>query len=429
VCGYPQALAHAQFLGADDMILGAAYCLMIILFALFLAYLGVTIMLVGLKALFFGIIVGPAFLCGIAGFYRARAFARHCGWQIGIHAVEMTAFTAYLGIVTGWIMWVLTTNSIGAADSMVTPRMIMLGVGSVVAAMLFHFIDKKFHADGLGTIGHYVSSGYHATTGAARGHYDDARGAVEQGRKAHRRFRDWRNRGIDDDHDPDEDDVQASAEAEKSAPGFDVLKPRPTDGGAADGATTSTTASGAGAVVADGAGVAEVGTLTTEGAAAVVAPEVVPPAEVIAETAHLAHRRHDKHAGGDTPQEAGGRHLNNGARQQSRQQWPDSEVEPPSEADYQFLNESRGDEGAYPTVAPRSRRTESNGHRHNAWEQPAHRPDAEGWTGYDVVGSGQEALPIERVTDAGADDDPALEFPATPPQQDLDPTSAKGQQQ
>jgi hypothetical protein len=429
VCGYTQALAHAQFLGANDMILGAVYVLMISLFSLFLIYVGVTVMLVGLKALFFGIIVGPAFLCGIAGFDRARAFAKHCGWQIGIHAVEMTVFTAYLGIVTGWIMWLLTTSSVGSPDTLVTPRMIMLGLSSVVLALLFHFMDKKFHADGLGTIGHYVSGAYHGATGAARGHYDDAREAAEGGRKAHRRYRDWRNRGIDEDHDPEDDEVRASAEAEKSAPGFDVVKRRPTDVGAADGAARSAGASEA-AAATTGAEVAEVGTVAAEGAAAVVAPEVVLPAAAAAEAAHLAHRHHDKRTGQEQAPHDGGRHHSNGARPEPGDHWPDAEVAPPTDADYDFLNETAGHEAAYPTVAPRSQPLGTNGRgRRKVWDQDTPASGGDGSGGYDVAATGQEAPSIEHFAGGGADDDPALEFPATPARQDVDPTNAKGPNQ
>lgn len=429
VCGYTEALAHAQFLGANDMILGAVYVLMITLFSLFLTYVGVTVMLVGLKALFFGIIVGPAFLFGIAGLVRARAFAKHCGWQIGIHAVEMTAFTAYLGIVTGWIMWLLTTNSVGSPDAMVTPRMIMLGLGSVVVALLFHFMDKSFHADGLGTIGHYVSGAYHGATGAARGHYDDARETMDQGRKAHRRYRDWRNRGIDDDYDSEEDEVRTSAEAEKSAPGFDVVKPRPTDGGAAEGTARSATAADAG-TAATGAEVAEVGTVAAEGAAAVVAPEVVLPAAAAVEAAHLAHRHHDKRTGHEQAPRDGGHHHSDRARPDPGHQWPDGEVAPPTDADYDFLNETTGHEAAYPTVAPRSQSVDTNGRRPGkVWDQEAPSSGGDGSGGYDVAAPGQEAPGIEHFAGGGADDDPALEFPATPARQDIDPTNAKGPRQ
>ncbi|BBX88072.1 hypothetical protein [Mycolicibacterium aubagnense] len=342
----------------------------------------------------------------------------------------MTAFTAYLGIVTGWIMWLLTTSSVGSPDAMVTPRMIMLGLSSVVVALLFHFIDKKFHADGLGTIGHYVSGAYHATAGAARGQYDDARSAVDQGRKAHRRYRDWRNRGIDDDYDSEEDEVRASAEAEKSAPGFDVVKPRPTDGGASGGAAKSGKAADAGAAATEGAEVAEVGTVAAEGAAAVVAPEVVLPAAAAVEAAHLAHRHHDKRSGQEHAPHDGGRHHSNGARPEPGYQWPDAEAAPPTDADYDFLNETTGREAAYPTVAARSQSVDTNGRRPSkVWDQDTPSSGGDGSGGYDVAATGQEAPGIEHLAGGGADDDPALEFPSTPARQDIDPTNAKGPKQ
>ena len=101
--------------------------------------MGVSVLLVGLKALFFGVVVGPAFLVGITGLSRAVAYAKHCGWQLLSHAVQMTAFTAYLGITTIAFSWALTTGPIP-----VVPRMLMLGLPAVAAALLFRFIDRSF---------------------------------------------------------------------------------------------------------------------------------------------------------------------------------------------------------------------------------------------------------------------------------------------
>ena len=263
-CGAPQALAHAQHLGANDFILGVFFLLIAALIGLFLWYVGITVLLVGLKALFFGVVVGPALLVGITGLPRAAAYAKHSGWQLFLHALQMTAFTAYLGIATIAISWVLTTGSVA-----VVPRMLLLGLAAVAALLLFRFIDRSFHTDGIGTIGHQIRSAAHAGATTARRHYDDERQHLE-------RVRRLTSRSDVTDEDDENNDAARGSGAE-----FPTVTPRPTRRPAAAAAESEAATAEAGADAAATTGAATAG--------AAVAPEVVIP--VAAAAAEVKHAR------------------------------------------------------------------------------------------------------------------------------------------
>ncbi len=289
-CGAPQALAHAQHLGANDFTLGLFFLLIAVLIGLFLWYIGITVLLVGLKALFFGVVVGPAFLVGIAGLSRAAAYAKHCGWQLFSHAVQMIAFTAYLGVTAMAMSWVGSTRMLGAGSLTVVPRMLLLGLAAVAAALLFRFIDRSFHTDGIGTIAHQVRSAAHAGAATAHGHYEQQREHLDHIRGLTRRFGQWRRPTTPDD-DNDDDSHHNSPDA--STPEFPTVTSRATRTPAAARGKTAT--AGRGAVSAEALGTeaaADTAAATdAEAGAAIAAPEVVIPAAAAATAAkHIKHQ-------------------------------------------------------------------------------------------------------------------------------------------
>jgi hypothetical protein len=290
-CGAPQALAHAQHLDAGDTVLGGFFIVVAILLALFLWYVGITVLLVGLKALYFSILVGPAFLHGIAGFSRAAAFAKHCATQLFLHVVQMLVFTVYLGVSAVAMSWVLT---VGGNTVAVVPRMLFLALYAVAAALLFRYIDRSFHTDGIGTIAAQLRAAAHSGGRAARRPYDDTRDAIERGRQLNSRFNDWRrgNTGTSEAEDAD-----SAAEGGPSTPALDVVKPRPTRTPSHPPASTSAAkgeqaAEEAGGAARAGATAETAATLGVEGAATVAAPEVVIPAVVAAAAVHHATDHH-----------------------------------------------------------------------------------------------------------------------------------------
>ena len=410
-CGAPQALAHAQQLGANDFVLGLFFMLAGIIFGLFLWYVGVTNLLVGVKALYFGIVVGPAFLVGITGFSRAAAYAKHCGWQLFVHAVQLAIFTAFLGIVSVWLAWAMTTTMLGSGSVTVVPRMLVMMLGAFIAALAFRFIDKSFHTDGIGTIGHQLRSAWHAGGNTARRQYDDARESAHRARRFGQRARTW-GRG-----DSADSDGAADGENGPQTPGFDTFKPRPVSRTArATGSTTGPTgaspaaagtarAGAQGAQTAARAGAASEGAAVAEGAAAVAAPEVVIPAAVAAAGISHVAQKHKQHQ------------RNNGAPPSARPNQPAASSSRPPLAERANGDQTNGqDAPADPDLGHRTLAT-PNSSSSSTSQAPGTTPASSSPVSqaYDVEPTGVEAPPIEQVGGATREEptDPPLEFRST----------------
>ena len=116
------ALAYAQRLGGSDAPLGLALVVVAIMVGFFFWYVGLSVMLVGIKSLYFGILVGPSFLIGMMGFGRALAYAKHCGTELFMHVVQLMVFEIYLAVSAIGLTWVLTTDVIGASTATAIPR-------------------------------------------------------------------------------------------------------------------------------------------------------------------------------------------------------------------------------------------------------------------------------------------------------------------
>ena len=166
-CGAPQALAYAQRLGGSDAPLGLALVVVAIVVGFFFWYVGLSVMLVGIKSLYFGILVGPSFLIGMMGFGRALAYAKHCGTELFMHVVQLMVFEMYLAVSAIGLTWVLTTDVIGASTATAIPRVLIMAVAAAVLWLGFRFVDRSFHTDGMGTIGRGIRGAWHAGTGAA----------------------------------------------------------------------------------------------------------------------------------------------------------------------------------------------------------------------------------------------------------------------
>ena len=96
-CGAPQALAYAQRLGGGDAALAFVLVLVAVVVGFFFWYVGLTVMLVGVKSLYFGILVGPSMMLGMVGVGRALAFAKHCGTELFMHAFQLIGIRSVFG--------------------------------------------------------------------------------------------------------------------------------------------------------------------------------------------------------------------------------------------------------------------------------------------------------------------------------------------
>lgn len=314
-CGAPQALAHAQQMGANDFVLGLFFLFAAFWIGLFIWYVGMSTMLVGAKATYYCIVVVPAAMVGMTGWVRGKQYAMRCVSQVLLHGVEMMIFTVFLALSAVGMGWALTTPQLGHGGATVVPRLLLVSLGSVVGIFLFHYIDKHFYTDSLGTIGHHLSGAWRSTSAAAREEYNEY---AEAGRKARGLFRRAARR---DDSDATGDDDSADADADISTPGFDVIKPRPSRvrGLEEQSGTAAHTAQTATRGAAEKAGAGEAATTAAEGAGgaaaegvgAAAAPELVIPA-VIAEKTVQHVRRHHARNGSDPAREPGDPSSDNG---------------------------------------------------------------------------------------------------------------------
>lgn len=391
-CGAPQALAHAQHLSANDFILGLFFIAMGFLIALFIWYVGISTLLVGAKATFYGIVVGPAILLGMTGWQRAKNYAIRAGSQLGLHAVEMIIFTTFLGITSVGMGWALTTPAFGHGGGMVVPRLLLVGLGSIVAIFVFHYIDKHFYTDSLGTIAHHVHGAWQTTQGAARAEYDDFNDGLDKARHLRDRYGNWRARNLGDEgNDEDTDD---------SAPGFDVVKSRP--GRRLGDTAARATASSASEVAARSGAAAEAG-VAAETAASVAAPEVAIPAAAVIATAHHLRKRHQPESG-STPNESTVKPTHSA---------PGTDPTPAGDTTKSAVDDTSDDNLSLPAVS--ARRTGGSG-RH-AGAAPQAPADVSADRAYEVEPREGETLPIEDRQASTADEQShaALEFSPAPP--------------
>ena len=295
-CGAPQALAHAQQLGGSDAVTAFVFLIAGMTFSLFIWYVAVSTFLVGLKAAYYGTVLAPSFMVGMTGLAdRALAYARHCGWQLLIHAVEMAFYTAFLGIVVVWLGWTLTTTMLGTGTITVVPRMLILMLASVASMLLFRYIDKRFHADGVGTIARTIHGVWGNAASSGRAQYEAARDRVNQAQSVSGRLRD--RFGRTNTTDGDDGEGQTST----PTPEFDTFKPRPSSRTPASASRSATGSRRTEASVRTGATQAADATATAgtraaagtaaEGAGAVVAPEVALPAAAAVAATHAV-RKH-----------------------------------------------------------------------------------------------------------------------------------------
>ena len=407
-CGVPQALAHAQQLGANDLILGLFFIAMGFLIALFIWYVGISTLLLGAKATYYAIVVGPAFLAGMTGWQRAKNYAIRAGSQLGFHGVQMIIFTTFLAVTGVGMTWALTTHLLGPSKITVVPRLLLVGVGSIVATLMFHYVDKHFYTDSLGTILHHVHGAWQNTRGAVRDEYEDY---AEAGRRAHGFLGRWRRSGRDDGSAAEDDGTLGSnaGEERSAAPGFDVVKSRPARGRAKETiACTAVKETAQETAVSEAATAAAEGTtVAAEGAAAVVAPEVAIPAAAVAATVQHVRKR-GKRQRRKPPDDSRNDDPCDDAHNQGTPRWEAPEWKERAEAAQRraldlwsgkevgsvddYLNAMRAEQSpdlAHPAVAPR----------------PA-KPQAS----RDVQPTGEKAPPIEDYQP-----DERLEFPPTPP--------------
>jgi hypothetical protein len=277
-CGAPQALAYAQRLGGSDATIGLLLVLVAIVVAFFYFYVGLSAMLVGIKSLYFGILVGPSFLIGMLGFGRALAFAKHCGTELFMHVVQLMVFEVYLAVSAIGVTWVLTTDAFGTSTATAIPRVLIMAVAAAVLWLGFRFVDRSFHADSMGTIGRQVSGAWHAGSGAVR---TEAGSYRDKAQSANERLG---RRGRDDTAGPQDDGIGSTT---RRTPGMEWFKPR-----SSSTVRTQNTA-GAGGGAGSGATHAKAvaksaATTAAVSAVEVAAPEVAVPVAAAAKAAGVA---------------------------------------------------------------------------------------------------------------------------------------------
>lgn len=285
-CGAGDALLHAQQLSGDDTGTALAFLLTGITFSVFNWYVSVSIFLVGLQAAFFGTVVGPSFMIGMTGMAgRAMAYAKHSAWQLLVHAAELAAYTTFLGIVVIWMAWTLTSPLLGTGTVTVMPRMLIVMLVSIIAIFAFRFMDRQFHADGIGTIAHTI----HAASGRVL-HGGGGRGAAQRADEADSKLRE-RRRGRTTNSST-EDPAQA---AKNTTPAqFDTFRPRPQSRPAS--ATSTATKRASSAAASKGAAAQTATAARTAGAVAETAELVAAPEVAIgAAVAHSARKAVHKH--------------------------------------------------------------------------------------------------------------------------------------
>lgn len=276
-CGAPQALAYAQRLGGSDATIGLLLVLVAIVVAFFYFYVGLSAMLVGIKSLYFGILVGPSFLIGMLGFGRALAFAKHCGTELFMHVVQLMVFEVYLAVSAIGITWVLTTDAIGASTATAIPRVLIMAVAAGVLWLGFRFVDRSFHTDGMGTIRRQVSAAWHAGTGAVR---DEASSYRDKAQSASARLR----RGGRDEAAGGQDD--GSGSTPRRTPGMEWFKPRSSSTARTQNVAGGR-AAGSGATPAKAAAKSAAATAAVT-AVKVAAPEVAVPVAAATKAAGVA---------------------------------------------------------------------------------------------------------------------------------------------
>jgi hypothetical protein len=418
-CGAPQALAHAQQLGGGDAVVAIMFGLAGLVFSVFIWYVAISTFLVGLKAAYFGTVVGPAFMVGMTGLAeRVMAYAKHCGWQLLIHAIEMAAYTAFLGVVMVWMAWTLTTSMLGTGTITVMPRMLILMLASIAALLLFRFMDKQFHADGIGTIARTIRTASGNAGQRARGHYDDARARADQARALSGRLRDRYRRSGDGGDDGD------ASESTSPAPSFDTFKPRPSTRPAPRSTPAAVAKPGLaepGFVAAQGAAQSSVGPVAdaaatgatraaagtaARGAASVAAPEVAIPLGAAVAARDVARKHRDK------------RHQSAPATTSSQPATARSE---PRASSHRDDRREAGSDTGHDTFSSRPIGAPRRGYDVAA-------------SGTDVAPTGVDAPPLEtnsesrRRSTTGTDPDPtALEFGAA--RRTGTPANRKGEQQ
>ncbi|SKQ64391.1 Uncharacterised protein [Mycobacteroides abscessus subsp. abscessus] len=301
-CNAPQALAHAQQLGANDFVLGALFILVGLFIGFFIWYVGISNLLVGAKATYYGIAVTPAFILGMTGWERAKKYANRAGSQLILHGAQAVIFTAFLAISTFGIAWGLGTRSFGTSELSVVPRLLLVAVGCIVALLVFRYIDKHFYTDSASTIAHTWQQAWHSGRDRARADYDDFQDGLDKARAMGDKARKWRSGSSDED--------TAESVIADDVPGFDVVKPRPTRQ-LSEAAATRT--SGAGAETAATGKAAEAATVAArtgttaeaagaaETAATALAPEIAVPAAAAAAVAQKVHKHHHDNDASDSP--------------------------------------------------------------------------------------------------------------------------------
>lgn len=291
-CGAPQALAYAQRLGGYDATIGLVLVAVAVVVGFFFWYVGLSVMVVGIKSLYFGILIGPTFLIGMMGFGRALAFAKHCGTELFMHVIQLMVFEVYLAVSAIGLTWVLTTNMLGASTATALPRILIMAVAAAALWLGFRIVDRSFHTDGMGTIGRQIRGAWHAGTGTVREeaatYRDGARRIRDGATGLHRRFG-----GRGDDTNGQQADENATGS--RALPGMEWFKPRstrPTPNPQTQTGNTPSPAApdGTGSSSTSGAKSAAKGLATTATVAAVkvAAPEVAAPVTAAAKAAGVA---------------------------------------------------------------------------------------------------------------------------------------------
>jgi hypothetical protein len=274
-CGAPQALSYAQHLDMGNAILGLVYCLLGLVFAVFVLYVAYSYVLVAAKAFLNALLAIPAAMAAMIygrprqrGWRRVRLFFKH--------AMLVFAYVAYISVATLVLLKIASPGGYADQVGMTHPlaRLVMIALGAAVAIGLFRWMKRE-----LGDHSHQdLVSGVHDLHHYAHDGYQRGRDTSDRARQ---RYHDWASSSTseqdDDGGDPNQPLTGSPAPGRSQFNGFRADR-RPEGDPPAPGRSPSPTDTPAPSAAASG-----------EEAAAVVAPEVVIPAA--AAVAAQRHRR------------------------------------------------------------------------------------------------------------------------------------------
>jgi hypothetical protein len=275
-CGAPQALHYAQTIDGSVFALGIGFCLLGLVFAVFVLYITYSYIMVCGAALLNAVMaifaVGPAMIHG-----APRRRARRRLEQFFRHAFLVFVYVLYTCIAAMLILKTVAPGGLASQVGMTSPvaMLVLVALWSAVATGVFWYLKREIlHDHTREDLTHSVQRAVHlGRTGYQRGQAKAA-----QGRDLADKTRERFSRTSDSESNTGSDAYTHAPVTGRPAagqPGRATTKLAPPPAAASSGASAGRAATAGGAFGGATAGAAEAG-------AAVLAPEVVLPAAAMA---------------------------------------------------------------------------------------------------------------------------------------------------